>query len=601
VRFSAVLTNQGQLASPAGVQHDITFFIDEDEVVWSDNVTASLAPGASRTQSSNGGPTVATATGLWTATGGTHTIRATANTQGRIAESNTGNNSASTTMTVSAAAGQPTLPSPANLSVGTPASTILGWGNAGHLFQSQATYTLWTGRGWNAQAGSPNYIYGYGGAQRFRGTTAPAGSNDEWTYQRALEGVSGTVAAMIAGGQLERGLGFYLREGSHASGGDNRPVFVPNPYDTAAWTTVIAEWASIAAFIQHANMTCLTWDSETNSFSWDPTLYTGNTHTEAQNRARFVAIGRELAIALWTACPALKIFWYSAYQPGGWNSKIQQVANGQPATVHDNLDWDLCQGLLEGMAAVNATGSITIADATFFRPAYNFLNGANNRAAYQVNSFGTRAYVSRKWSATAWDYACKGAGHFFQAGFVWISDNHDDSFYLNTVPSSTTWSTMHMDARLYSEGGTHIEYTSGFDNNGQIWSGNPRYAEAISIAGTQAASSTSTISTPVPTVSSLAANATTNVITCVCTHPYGIYSVKVYNGSTFNPATPELSYLGAAQMTWNENGGSYTTNYDASYQTATYAPSGGIAPAQWFVVKVTSPKGDYKYQTVQGV
>jgi hypothetical protein len=100
VTFSATIQNQGTGTSPSGVIHGIAFEVDGVEVTWSDNITTSLAPGASRVQTANGGK-LGLAT--WTATAGTHQITAWVDDANRIPESNESNNTLTLPITVGAA------------------------------------------------------------------------------------------------------------------------------------------------------------------------------------------------------------------------------------------------------------------------------------------------------------------------------------------------------------------------------------------------------------------------------------------------------------------------------------------------------------------
>ncbi|MFD0672365.1 CARDB domain-containing protein [Cohnella sp. GCM10027633] len=97
VTFSAVLTNQGTAATPANTIHGVLFTVNGTSVSWSDNRTASIAAGASVTVTANGGPG---AKSSWTATAGTHTVRAFVDDINRIPESNDGNNTRDESLTV---------------------------------------------------------------------------------------------------------------------------------------------------------------------------------------------------------------------------------------------------------------------------------------------------------------------------------------------------------------------------------------------------------------------------------------------------------------------------------------------------------------------
>jgi subtilase family serine protease len=101
VTFSAVIQNQGNGPTPAGVIHGVEFNVDGVQVSWSDTSTTSLAAGASRTVTANSGPNGGSST--WTATSGTHTILAHVDDVNRIVESNENNNTFSKTLTVASA------------------------------------------------------------------------------------------------------------------------------------------------------------------------------------------------------------------------------------------------------------------------------------------------------------------------------------------------------------------------------------------------------------------------------------------------------------------------------------------------------------------
>jgi cell division septation protein DedD len=116
VTFSATIKNQGSGTSPTGVIHGIAFQVDGTEVTWSDNITSPLAPGASRTQTANGGKT---GTATWLATAGTHQITAFVDDVNRISESNESNNTLSSPLIISIA----TTPTPLPTATPTPTPT----------------------------------------------------------------------------------------------------------------------------------------------------------------------------------------------------------------------------------------------------------------------------------------------------------------------------------------------------------------------------------------------------------------------------------------------------------------------------------------------
>src|SRR5204863_5793586 len=98
VTFSATIKNQGTAATPAGVIHGVSFWVDGTQVSWDGTSTASLAPGGTRVLTASAGPSGSAA---WTATGGNHTVQAWVDDVNRMAESNENNNQLSEPLTVS--------------------------------------------------------------------------------------------------------------------------------------------------------------------------------------------------------------------------------------------------------------------------------------------------------------------------------------------------------------------------------------------------------------------------------------------------------------------------------------------------------------------
>jgi hypothetical protein len=97
VTFRAVVKNQGTIATPDGIVIGVRFLVDTPTpVIWSDNETASLAPGKTVAVRATGG----TAGGTWTATAGAHTVTVIVDDIDRFTESKEDNNTLVKTLTV---------------------------------------------------------------------------------------------------------------------------------------------------------------------------------------------------------------------------------------------------------------------------------------------------------------------------------------------------------------------------------------------------------------------------------------------------------------------------------------------------------------------
>jgi subtilase family serine protease len=101
VVFTAVVTNQGTKATPAGTVLGVGFDLAGAAAanVWEDTDTTSLAPGASVTLTATGGTSGAN---YWIAMAGSHSVMAWVDDVNRITESNESNNKLTETVTVNA-------------------------------------------------------------------------------------------------------------------------------------------------------------------------------------------------------------------------------------------------------------------------------------------------------------------------------------------------------------------------------------------------------------------------------------------------------------------------------------------------------------------
>ena len=107
VTFKATIKNQGTAATPADVVHGVVFKVDGVARTWSDTSTGSLAVGASRTVTANGG-TAGKAT--WPGTTGQHTVQAVVDDINRIkTESDETNNALLVPLNIGAIGSRPDL------------------------------------------------------------------------------------------------------------------------------------------------------------------------------------------------------------------------------------------------------------------------------------------------------------------------------------------------------------------------------------------------------------------------------------------------------------------------------------------------------------
>jgi hypothetical protein len=233
VTFSATIKNQGTRATPGGIIHGVLFSVDGTPVNWSDNSTASLAAGASRTVTATGGPS---GPSTWTVTSGTHTILANVDDINRMAESNESNN----TLTTSLVPGG--LPSPWQT------ADIGAVGAAGSATHSSGTFTV-KGSGADIWGMADEFRYVYqtaSGDCEIRARVATQQNTDIWAKSGVMIRENLTAGAKHAMMVLTpgNGLAFQYRTAAggastHVAGGTGTA-----PY----WVRLVRSGSTITAY-----------------------------------------------------------------------------------------------------------------------------------------------------------------------------------------------------------------------------------------------------------------------------------------------------------------------------------------------------------------
>jgi hypothetical protein len=204
ITFSATIKNQGTAATPAGVVHGVSFWVDGTVVSWSDSSTEPLAAGATRTVIANGGPS---GTNQWIATAGTHTVEAYVDDVDRIkGEVDESNNKLQKSFNV----GTGSTPTP------TPGTNLLT--NSGFETDSKITNAI---SGWNSWSNNGLAAQGTWAPEAHGGTYFAyqwqSTSYSAWTYQRKTNLANGlyTLRAWVrsSGGQQEAQMGAVLDGG----------------------------------------------------------------------------------------------------------------------------------------------------------------------------------------------------------------------------------------------------------------------------------------------------------------------------------------------------------------------------------------------------
>jgi hypothetical protein len=493
-----------------------------------------------------------------------------------------------------AVVGAPTLP-PSTI-VGQPTWRGVIWQEANAVFQNQTFWTTWKNRGWGGWILGMRAISGFGGGNQFIGSSAAA-LGSTYQYQKRLEPSGNNLGQICQNLDLEVWLGFRL----NTEGQSNAVPPYGDWFNNTTWTNVLAEWENIAEFIEYCpGVVGVSLDCEYVEPGWKADGYSGDTHTAAENRAQAYLRGTQLGQVLWGACPSLKLAIYHMWHPGGW----QYLTTGGTVggVTYENFVYrDFIAGLFEGMRLEDGDGEVIIQDHYFYRIPGSAGSGTGSGtssfgAAYKLDSQGIRSRYSTYMDQTTWNHA---ASRLRATGFNWLDHDGTTSYSAN-IPTSSTWGLMTAAARQYAEGTRRFEFGLAYQVAGWYLGNTPRYADATAITKTGEAASTALVANAaVPTFSNVAAVVASGTVTITCraAHLYGVEHVGIYRGSTFSAANPDASYLGAATMVWQTNGGTIHTNYNNAYMDCTFTTPGNSA--QWFVLGARSIKGDMAWTRVQ--
>lgn len=485
---------------------------------------------------------------------------------------------------------------PGDTIAGTAAWRMLGWGGPQWWFNSASQYATAKNNGWGGASVGIQHMgppTGLGGLFMFKGTSAigdggEEGGGNPWYYQQLLEHRFGQDPMAFANAQgMLMGIGFYTK-----SAGQNLdlPPLGGDWTNTTNRTNIANYLAGVAGCMNLVGMQELHFDIEHNGTGWNSSALGGATRTDVFN------FGKTLAQAAHTVKPNMDVAVYSWYSTDGFDGEVFNFSSGgaAPTNYAQALVWeDFFCGWMEGMRLANATGYLYNLDAKFYRVPAAYIPGATFASAYKLDIERAMAWLSqiskpgnansRPWASEALaSYVLK---VYRAAAFTWRG--HDGTpFYVNTQPDDTTWTTMLSEARTRAMGPKRWEYTWAGSWTDESW-----YLNSGVISGGQANDDPTPISTSAPTISNLARvnnGGGSFTITCQASHLYGVTRVDLLLGSQL---------LQSMKMTFNANGGSITTNYNASFQDCT-ATLTGRSVSDTIIVKAYSAKDDIKVSSI---
>ncbi len=574
-----------------------------------------------------------------------------------------GAKSAGVTATPTAAVGAPTLP--ATLIVGAAAYKALFWGGFSSINSNKANFDKWKTAGFigydsahsNPTDSAANKISGVG---QLVFDTAQAGQPDvsgaNYQWQRGWEGVA---AAGVTGAQCgqfyykktfdpsyEAIIGQYI---SRLSYDGLYPVLGLNPFTTVNgvkvptqsnpdlregswwndtfWDNKAAPWYALLgrALKNVYGATGIQMDPEQGNWSTSSPTHTPDEHSQKTHDRAY-----QCGTAFWQAFPNGRVYAYQ-YNFGGWGQWLRGwygQGNTDPIPVANQMAWYL--GWMKAMCDFGGSLSGFMCwDRDFYAYGEGGMGGPSVdscSAKVKLNNERIMATLSRDYpygvGQTSWNRGCDRVNI---SPASWVGGSGATSEKPTSTPPAY-WLAQQGVHREWGMAPYRVTYSQGMgarggtndpdglfpdnynDPNSATWG-----LFTTHVAGCQAGMDP----TPIPTVAPTCTNLTWtgSTLACRAAHKYGVKYVRVYNGSGFNSANPEPSYLGAMRMTWTHPslpsylgtpgnaGGNASASYPTlarvadSYQDCTFTTAG--SSGTWRVLKVVTVKDDVAWFRVQ--
>jgi hypothetical protein len=249
-------------------------------------------------------------------------------------------------------------------------------------------------------------LRGLGGSQDFTGDPDANLRGSNYELQRLIRD------SRIVERADARGMKLYL--GVKLSSYWNTATPLGEWFDDAGWSElVLPEMRDLAAAARQLGFAGLAFDQElypqrsgvrTATWRWD---YPGNTHTEAEVRAKATRRGEQLMSAILDGFPGAELAVYWAFFPGDWNEVVQEQNYGTANASSARLDIDFW----DGMTRVEGYTAIRFWDNMFYKSPHK----GTWDGALTYNQNAVSATLSRRFSN--WDYA---SSRIHISPFSWI-------------------------------------------------------------------------------------------------------------------------------------------------------------------------------------
>ena len=314
---------------------------------------------------------------------------------------------ASLTLVVLLALAPGEAPTAASDSAANSADRLIFWTGCREVAElSDEELDVWKERGVDGFVCMVGHLRGMGGSQDFTADPDASLILPKYALQRELR--DSDIADRAAARGMKLYMGFKLvNYFNHSTplvdwfdnDGWNDDV-LPKVRDFAGAARVLG-FAGVAVdqelYPQQGRISTATW-------RWS---YPGNTHSEAEVRAKARTRGKQMMSALAGAFPGLEIAAYDVRFPETWIELVQREVNGNDGAYDKRLDvnfWD-------GMTAIVGYSAIRLFDSTFYKMPHR----GTWAGALQYHQNRIYAYLSRNFAN--WEYA---SSRLHVTPFSWI-------------------------------------------------------------------------------------------------------------------------------------------------------------------------------------
>ena len=289
------------------------------------------------------------------------------------------------------------------------ADRLIFWVGAGEVAKlSDSQLDLWKSRGVDGFICMTRHLPEMGGTDRLSGDPEAHLGAKGFERQRAFRDSKVVLRAKERG--MKMYLGFWLVNYYNAA------TPLKDWFDDPGWAdAVIPRVRDVAGAAKLLGFDGIAFDQElygqakgaTATWAWD---YPGNTHPEAEVRAKAKQRGRELMRTILGGFPDVEIVVYHYQFPETWEGVVQERVNhihevGAPLLFLDF--WD-------GLSSVEGYKAIRFINALFYKVPH--LGTWETALQHELNSF--HSLLSRRLSR--WDYA---STRIFESPFSWINGN----------------------------------------------------------------------------------------------------------------------------------------------------------------------------------